>query len=367
MKKYWYKATKNTKKTPRRSPAARSLCPEKGPELQKLKQLIEINTYITNSLVKEEVLKRILHQVKDILKCESCSMLLADQELRVLKFAIMSEENESERLKDTGLKMGEGIAGTVWSNGMPLIINDPENDPRFSDIADRKACTRTRSIIAVPLAVDGEIIGVIEAINKIKGDFIPFDLTILQYISTQAAIAIKNADLYNMATRDGMTKLFLHKYFKERLIEEGARASRYSHPLSLVMFDIDHFKSFNDTYGHQAGDHILKNVAEIIQHNCRDMDIACRYGGEEFTVILPETTMEEAYIFAERVRKAIEKLMIPYGDHELQVTISGGITATPPASPASMDEFVQMADQALYTSKAEGRNCCHIFSPVKNS
>lgn len=366
MKKNWYKATKQTKKTHRRSPAARSPRPEKEPELQKLKQLIEINTYITNSLVKEEVLKRILHQVKDILKCESSSMLLADQELRILKFAIMSEDNESERLKDTGLKMGEGIAGTVWSNGMPLIINDPENDPRFSDIADRKACTRTRSIIAVPLAVDGKIIGVIESINKINGDFLPFDLTILQYISTQAAIAIKNADLYNMATRDGMTKLFLHKYFKERLIEEIARASRYSHPLSLVMFDIDQFKSFNDTYGHQAGDHILKNVADIIQQNCRDMDIACRYGGEEFTVILPETTIEDAYIFAERVRKAIESLKIPYGDHELQVTISGGIAATPPASPASMDEFIQMADQALYTSKADGRNCCYNFAPVQN-
>lgn len=256
-------------------------------------------------------------------------MLLADQELKVLQFAVMSEDNESEILKNTGLKMGEGIAGTVWSNGMPLIINNPKTDPRFSDIADRQVHTSTQSLIAVPLAVDGQIIGVIESINKISGDFTSFDLIILQYISTQAAIAIKNADLYNMATRDGMTLLFLHKYFKERLIEECARAARYNHPLSLIIFDIDHFKSFNDTYGHQAGDRVLKAVADIITHNCRNMDIPCRYGGEEFSIILPETGQEDAVIFAERVRNEIEDLIVPWGDHELRVTISGGGEQSP--------------------------------------
>ncbi len=329
---------------------------------RKLKLLIEINTYITNSLDKEEILKRILNQIKQLLKCESSSILLVDEELSRLKFAYLSKDEEGEKLSDTSLKMGEGIAGTVWGNGTPVLINDAQNDPRFSKIADKKSETKTNSLIAVPLTVKGEIIGVIEAINKSCGDFSIFDLEILQYISTQSAIAIKNADLYDMATRDGMTKLFIHKYFKERLLGEWKRASRFDHNLSLVMFDIDHFKSFNDTYGHQAGDKVLKEVARIIEENCRAIDIPCRYGGEEFSVILPETSKDEAMIFMERIREKIEQMRVNYKDITLKLTISGGLATIPKLSPADIDEFIEMSDSALYYSKENGRNMVAFYN-----
>jgi len=323
---------------------------------RQLRTLIEINTYIANSLEKEEVLKRILNQTKILLNCESSSILLVDRGLKQLNFSVLSKDEEGDILKDTSLRMGEGIAGTVWQNGIPILINDAQNDPRFSDRADKKAKTVTRSIIAVPLTVNGEIIGVIEAINKIHGGFTVFDMQVLQFVSTQSAIAINNASLYNNAIRDGMTKLYISKYFRERLQEEWNRSSRKGHTLSVVIFDIDNFKGINDTYGHQAGDRAIKEVADVLLRNCRNIDIPCRYGGEEYTVILPETGRDEATAFAERIRSIVEGVRLEYEDITMRFTLSGGIATIPDLDAKDPSSLIEMADMALYHSKRNGRN-----------
>jgi len=331
---------------------------------RQLTTLIEINTYIANSLEKDEVLKRILNQTKVLLNCDRSSILLVDRALNRLNFAILSRDEEGEILKDTSLRMGEGIAGTVWQNGIPILINDAQNDPRFSDRADKKAMTTTRSIIAVPLTVNGEIIGVIEAINKSTGGFSDFDLQVLQFVSTQSAIAINNADLYNMAIRDGMTRLYINKYFRERLQEEWNRSVRMKRNLAVVIFDIDYFKSINDTYGHQAGDRVIKELARVLQSNCRSIDIPCRYGGEEFTVILPETGKEEAVIFAERIRGIAEGLRIEYEESTIRLSVSGGIASLPELQPKDSNELMEMADLALYHAKKSGRNSVAYYDPA---
>lgn len=323
---------------------------------RQLRTLIEINTYIANSLEKEEVLKRILNRTKALLKCESSSILLVDRDLRRLSFAVLSEDEEGEVLKDASLRMGEGIAGTVWQSGIPIIINDAQSDPRFSNRADIMARTVTRTIIAVPLTVNGEIIGVIEGINKIEGVFDDFDLEILQFVSTQSAIAINNADLYNTAIRDGMTGLYIAKYFRERFHEEWNRSIRNGHDLSLVMFDIDHFKSINDTYGHQAGDRVIKEVARVLIDGCRSIDIAGRYGGEEFAVFLPETRAGAAMAFAERIRSTIEEMRIEYQDGTIRVSVSGGVASLRESRAGNPGDLIDGADSALYESKEKGRN-----------
>jgi diguanylate cyclase (GGDEF)-like protein len=329
--------------------------------IRKLKLVIEINTYITNSLEGKEVQKGILDQVKRLLNCETSSVLIVDKEVNRLKFAYLSKDEEGKHLMDTSLRMGEGIAGTVWGNGTPILINDAQNDPRFSDKADKKSKNQTNSLIAVPLTYKGEIIGVIEAINKMNGNFNSSDLEMLQYISTQSAIAIKNAELYDMANKDGMTRLYINKYFKERLQEEFSRSNRYKRPLSVVMFDIDNFKNFNNTYGHQAGDLVIKEVAKVITSSSRSIDIPCRYGGEEFAIILPETSREDAMIVVERIRQKIEGIDIKYNDSSLQLTVSGGLATIPVLSPNNIEEFIEMADKALYQSKKNGRNRISFF------
>ncbi len=332
--------------------------------IRKLKLVIEINTYITKSLELKEVQKGIFDQVKRLLNCDTSSVLLVDKDVNRLKFAYLSKDEEGKSLMDTSLKMGEGIAGTVWGNGTPILINDTQNDPRFSDKADKKSNKHTNSLIAVPLTYKGEIIGVIEAINKKDGDFNTSDLEMLQYISTQSAIAIKNAELYDMANKDGMTRLYINKYFKERLQEEWSRTNRYKRPLSIVLLDIDNFKNFNNTYGHQAGDTVLKEVAKIITSSSRSIDIPCRYGGEEFSIILPETSRQDAMIVIERIRQKVEDIKIQYNDISLQLTISGGLATIPELSPDNIEEFIDMADKALYCSKRSGRNRISFFEAV---
>ena len=331
---------------------------------KQLSILIEINTIITNSLEKKEVLDRILFQVKRLLNCETSSILLVDKEINMLGFAYMSKAEESEMLKDTKLRMGEGIAGMVWETGTPIVINDAANDPRFSNRADKKAKSSTNSLIAVPLIVDGEIIGVMESINKNSGIFTHFDLYIMQFVSTQSAIAIKNADLYDMAISDGLTKLYISKYFRERLHEEWQRSRRNKSSLAVAMLDIDRFKNINDTYGHQAGDMVLKELADLIRKNCRFIDIPCRYGGEEFSIILPETTREQAYIFLERLRKVIETSRLYYHNQPIQVTMSMGYAVVPELEPADIEVFIEMADKALYHSKENGRNRTSFFGDI---
>ena len=161
--------------------------------------------------------------------------------------------------------------------------------------------------------------------------------------------------LEKLAITDGLTKLFNSRYFFNQLRNEINRSNRYHHPLALMLLDIDHFKVYNDTYGHLEGDKVLVQIGRIIQSCLRRMDSAYRYGGEEFTIILPETTVEEAFSVAPRIQEALEKTIFkPQPDHLVKVSVSIGVTQYKPSEDIS--DFVQRADQAMYVSKRKGRN-----------
>jgi len=181
-------------------------------------------------------------------------------------------------------------------------------------------------------------------------------------LAQQAAMAVEHARLYELAITDGLTRLFIHRYFQARLEEEILRAKRYHTTVSLILFDIDHFKKFNDTYGHQQGDIVLIEVAKVIKQTVRDtIDIPARYGGEEFTIILPETDGPGALLVAERLRKNVETHDFPGQEKPLHVTISLGI-ACYPDNASSKSVLIKKADLALYACKEKGRNCSLIFS-----
>lgn len=166
-----------------------------------------------------------------------------------------------------------------------------------------------------------------------------------------------NDKLRGLAFEDGLTGLYNQRYFQEHLEREISRVDRYSHLLSLIMIDIDHFKKLNDTYGHQQGDTVLREVAEVFNNSIRKPDIAARYGGEEFVIILPETDLKGCLILAERIRQFIEELEIKIDNQVLKVTISLGITSYDPSKGRkSKVEIIESADKALYNSKNTGRN-----------
>ncbi|MBN1837050.1 MAG: sensor domain-containing diguanylate cyclase [Spirochaetales bacterium] len=186
-----------------------------------------------------------------------------------------------------------------------------------------------------------------------------YSLLDIQYITQIvrfASIAIENANLYWQATTDRMTKLFSHHFFQKNLEEEIARGHRYGGTFSLIMLDIDHFKKFNDTYGHLQGDVIIKEIAGIMRRSVRSIDLTARYGGEEFAVILPEVDIRGAAVVAERLRAAVEGFPFSGEDGPLHVSISVGVAQFKPGRIRSSSELIAEADRALYQSKEMGRN-----------
>jgi len=209
-----------------------------------------------------------------------------------------------------------------------------------------------------------------EAINKGASDFVfkpvRFEELILRLkrVLKERRLTRERAKilgkLQNLAITDGLTKLYNSRHFYSQLDAEVGRSARYKHPLSLLLLDIDHFKDFNDAYGHLEGDKVLVSIGLNIQDCLRAMDSAYRYGGEEFTVILPETNGAEAHTVAERIRQKIgSEPHTPESAENITVTISVGVTEYITGEDATA--FVQRADQAMYTSKNKGRNIVTIL------
>ncbi len=174
----------------------------------------------------------------------------------------------------------------------------------------------------------------------------------------------KNRQLLEMANRDGLTGLYNHRYFQETLFKDFQRAVRYKESLSCIMFDIDHFKKFNDTYGHQTGDVVLKTLGGLIKELMRDSDLAARYGGEEFTLILYHTANYDAVMIAERLRKTVEQHKFKSEDLILNVTISIGVACYYHPDIQSAKALIECADKALYKAKEGGRNKVVAFEEI---
>ncbi|MEL7471925.1 MAG: diguanylate cyclase [Planctomycetota bacterium] len=193
-------------------------------------------------------------------------------------------------------------------------------------------------------------LGAIDYITK------PFDLTELK-VRVRSALRIHQ--LLDMLARraqvDGLTGLYNRAHFDQRWPEAIATAQRHARPLSIALFDLDHFKSINDTYGHPAGDAVLGEFASILQSASRSSDVACRYGGEEFAIIMPDTSAEDAEILCERVRTMLEQTHWPKHP-ERTVTVSIGITGSSDGNGPNAPEWLERADKSLYDAKKTGRN-----------
>ena len=190
--------------------------------------------------------------------------------------------------------------------------------------------------------------------------FGPVFMITVSYLGTMGynyiRLTIESSKLKTLAITDGLTGLFVHRYFYLRLKNEFEKALRYGNNLSLIILDVDNFKKFNDTYGHQQGDTVLRTVADILMKISRKVDVVARYGGEEFCIILPGTAEYGAKGFAERLRKEIESYNFPGQDKPLKVTASFGVASIPTKGISDYEKFISSADMALYRAKNSGRN-----------
>ena len=193
-----------------------------------------------------------------------------------------------------------------------------------------------------------------------------YEQNMIMSIASLATVAINNASLLEMSSTDMMTHLRLKYFFFNQLTEAIDKTYQSDENIAVLMFDIDFFKKFNDTYGHECGDFVLISVANIIKSSLRETDIASRYGGEEFTVLLRKGKKEEAMKVAERIRKKIEDYDFVYNDQHLHVTVSGGVSVfDKEKNPVELPNlFVNQADSGLYMSKNNGRNQVTFFDPA---
>lgn len=307
-----------------------------------------------------DLLKEVLMIIIRAINAQKGSIMMVDEDSGKLMLKVVYDPDQGEEpiniLEHISFAIGEGIAGQVAATGEALICNDPQHDRRFKTYRFQEMDRRIWNIICIPLKVQDQVLGVISLDNKVGG-FEAEDMELLQHLAHQIAIAIQNAELYERSIIDGLTGLFIRRYFEDLLDQELKRSQRFELETSLLMFDIDHFKRFNDTYGHQVGDWVIQKVAQVTRESLRDgVDMAARYGGEEFAVIMPDTSLEEAWLVGERLRKAIEESFIFHDGHKLKITISLGC-ASFPAQSQSKEQLILFADTALYASKHKGRNC----------
>lgn len=251
-------------------------------------------------------------------------------------------------LHDGSVRIGRGAENDI------VLLSD--------SVSRRHACISTRAgayYITDTRSTNGTYVNdeLIEEVPLERGDQIKIGDTIMKFLSGADLESQYHETIYRMTITDGLTEIHNKRYFVEQLDRELSRAARHGRPLTIVMCDIDHFKSINDELGHLAGDHVLKEVAQLVKARLRPDDVLARYGGEELAIILPETDLRGGILIAEALRERIAGARFVFEDADIHVTVSCGVAELDPAW--SSHDFVQAADTQLYEAKRAGRNRVH--------
>ena len=304
----------------------------------------------------------ILTNSKELLKSERASLMVLDETANqlIVKAAFGFADDPST----VGpLSVGESISGQALETGKAVMVRDLEAEGRTPAPPERRY--KTKSFISYPIGIGNRKIGVLNVTDKSGGAaYDEVDLSLLEIIGPQVALALERAEWKERATEfqlmsitDPLTSLPNRRYLEKRLAEELNRSKRYEYSMSFLMIDIDDFKSYNDNNGHQAGDLALQITAHCLKAALRSADVASRYGGEEFCILLPQTSMDEAGAIADRIRQRVATTHFPHGKSQPlgRVTISIGVS-TFSAIVNTADTIVAAADRALYQAKSQGKD-----------
>jgi diguanylate cyclase (GGDEF)-like protein len=311
---------------------------------------------------REELFNGLFDMSSELADATSGSLMLFDEHSQSLHVAV-ARGMSPPLARTMAVPLGEGIAGRVARNGLPLLVNDIERDNRVA--TPNRPRFRTKSFISLPLKNQGRLVGVLNLADKRdNSSFTEADLHLVQSFAGQAVLMIDRAavleragQLEQLTVTDPLTGLYNRRFLEERLEEERSRSQREGQSFSLILADLDNFKIYNDICGHLAGDKALRKAAKLMRRSAREMDLVVRFGGEEFCLILPNTSKKESLFVAERLRRAIEADIFP-GETNLplgRLTVSLGIASFPDDAEVTHD-LIHAADLALYRAKDLGRN-----------
>jgi two-component system cell cycle response regulator len=340
-------------------------------EAESRRKLVEILHEVTGDLASDEIYHILARRVARALELTHCSVVLAKPGDPVGLVAT-SFEDPGVRNFEIDLARYPEIR-TALDTGVPVLVEDVRTSPLYAEVrrswAEEGTRVTIRSVIALPFTLEQRQAGVF--FLRRGEDEPPLTIEDVQFADTVIKAAVSaihrakimeitkadNRRLEALAHIDPLTDVLNRRALTDRLALEMDRARRYASQVTLLMIDLDHFKRINDTHGHLVGDEVLMEMATLLQHTIRSVDVVARYGGEEFVVLLPETAEGGAVAFAERIRERLEEhpFVLESGD-TLHLTASIGVATFPSPKVESVEDLFTRADQALYRAKAEGRN-----------
>ena len=330
-------------------------------------KLLSLSNQLGNVINLVQLADKVLPALCKVLKANSVHLILEDISTGNFRDHYSYPENEENSLV---FDADSPVIAWLEKKNYPLNLQQIPNIPEFKGLWQKELEQLTNSPVQLltPIKNQGELVGIFAIGKKVQN--VPYsqeDLEMMLAVAGQVGIIIENAQNYSQAllkaNTDGLTQLYNHRHFHERLEQEIARSSRFGTVFSIIMLDIDLFKIYNDNFGHLAGDEILRKIGEYIKGSIRSIDIAARYGGEEFAIILPETRLSDAYFVAERIRKTIETKT---SQRAMPVTVSIGV-ASWPVDGVMKEELIKRADAALYIAKQTGRNRTVLSTDIIDS
>jgi diguanylate cyclase (GGDEF)-like protein len=317
---------------------------------QQLEVINAIARQTTAVLDLKELLLKVCSLIQQTFQVSHVSVLLREEDDLVLR---AHHGSLTPRILEGGrLPANTGLWGQALAAGKTVIEDDVHTVPEYVGFY-----AETGSRMCIPLVAFGQTLGALVLDNAESQTFRAGDVQSLESVADICATAIQNAHyverVRQLAYIDGLTGIFNRRFFELRIAEEIERSRRFNSGMAVIMLDIDHFKRLNDEFGHLLGDEVLRQVSSIFNQQLRKIDIVCRYGGEEFAILLPQTNLEHSLSVAEKLRRLVESWQFPGVPRP--VTISAG-AATYPENGATRDELVKAADAGLYAAKQAGRN-----------
>lgn len=320
--------------------------------LVRVERLNELSHTLNSTMEINAILPEVTHEANDVLQGSGCAIFLQQEDSLICKAS-----HPFDLMHAPGMELLERLAHEVYKSDLIMLVDEEGNLLLENEAHEYE---KPPAVGFIPLQTGQEAFGVMALLAGGIEGFSHGDILMLVAVGRRISAALENARLFRelqaLAQRDGLTGLSSRRHFFGLLEHEIQFSMRYHHPLTIIMLDIDHFKQVNDRHGHLAGDLVLKELAGLVRSGLRSVDMVGRYGGEEFVVAMPSTSLKLAQQTAERLRVLVESRFFQFDEQVIQITISLGVSQFNPHADQSMDDMLQRADAALYAAKNNGRN-----------